>query len=360
MDGTLIGGGMRGAMDWLAELRYRAAAPRSLLDVGAHLGGFARSMLAAAPGCEIALVEPNPHCHAALAATGFELHRVAASDSAGEARLNLTREWLQSTGASLYRENTDFFRDEVLEQVTVPRARLDDLFPARCFDFVKIDTQGSELDVLHGGQAVLRQADHVLIEISLVEFNQGGARPEAVFGAMAELGFRPAEVTEFHRLRGVRDGGLLQIDVLFERAAPRAAQQAWQAPERFDAGLLRWLSGRVQREPGFRVIKLEQPDWGALLAHAGRHGRFGFALCDGIEEPSMLLDMLPRIAEAGVLSLSGEAEWAVSAAADGWQFAPRGTMGAPGFAHLYWRGGLGFAVAEASALTELRRALLAA
>ena len=182
-------------------------------------------MLAAAPGCVTTLVEPNPHCHDVLAATGCELHRVAASDQPGEASLNLTREWLQSTGASLYRENTDFFRDDVLEQVSVPRARLDDLFPGRRFDFIKIDTQGSELDVLRGGEAVLRQADHVLIEISLVEFNQGGATPEAVFAAMAGLGFRPARVTEFHRLRGVRDGGLLQIDVLFERggAARHAA-----------------------------------------------------------------------------------------------------------------------------------------
>lgn len=351
---------MGGKMDWLAELRYRAAAPRSLLDVGAHLGGFARATLAAAPGCEVTLVEPNPHCHAALEATGFELHGIAASDTTGEARLNLTREWLQSTGASLYRENTDFFRDAVLEQVAVQRARLDDLFAGRRFDLIKIDTQGSELDVLRGGQSLIRQADHVLIEISLVEFNQGGAQPEAVFGAMAELGFRPAQVTEFHRLRGIRDGGLLQIDVLFERATPRSTQQAWAAGERFDAGLLSWLSARVQREPGFRVIKLEQPDWGALLAHAGRHGRFGFVLCDGVEAPAMLLDMLPRIAEAGVLSLAGDAEWAVTIDAEDWRFAPREGRATPGFTHLYWRGGLGFAVAETAALAELRRALLAA
>ena len=120
---------MSGTNDWLATLRYQAAAPRSLLDVGAHLGGFTRAMQAAAPGCVATLVEPNPHCHDALAAMGCELHRVAASDGDGEARLHLTREWLQSTGASLYRENTEFFRDEVLQQVSVPRARLDDLRP---------------------------------------------------------------------------------------------------------------------------------------------------------------------------------------------------------------------------------------
>lgn len=347
-------------MEWLAELRYKAAAPRSLLDVGAHLGGFTRAMQAAAPGCVATLIEPNPHCQAKLAATGCELHRVAASDRDGEAALHLTREWPQSTGASLYREDTAFFRDEVLDRVDVPRARLDDLFAGRRFDFIKIDTQGSELDVLRGGQAVLRQADHVLIEISLVEFNQGGARPEAVFAAMAELGFRPAQVTEFHRLRGVRDGALLQLDVLFERAAPRAAQQGWTAEERFDPGLLRWLAGRVQREPGFRVIKLDAPDWGALLAHAGRHGRFGFALCDGLAAPAMLLDMLPRVAEAGAISLAGDAEWSISAADGSWHFAPRREPTTSDFTQLFWRGAIAFSLRDESPLAELRRALLTA
>lgn len=354
---------MSGTMAWLAALRYRAAAPRTLLDVGAHLGGFASAVLAASPGCVVTMVEPNPHCHDALAATGYELHRVAASDCNGEAQLNLTREWLQSTGASLYRENTEFFRDAVLEQVSVPRARLDDLFPGRRFDLVKIDTQGSELDVLRGGQALLRQADHVLIEISLVEFNQGGAQPEAVFAAMAELGFRPCEVTEFHRLRGVRDGGLLQIDVLFERLAPRAAQQAWVGAERFDPGLLSWLAGRVQREPGFRVIKPDAVDWGTLLTHAGRHGRFGFALCDTLRDPT-LLELLPRIAEAGVLSLAGDSDWTVTDTPEGWRFAPRAGQPGTGFTQLHWHGAVQFTLPELppklSPLAALRRDLLAA
>lgn len=347
-------------MDWLSALRYQAAAPRTLLDIGAHLGGFSCAVLAAAPGCTATLVEPNPHCHAALAAMGLELHRVAASDSAGEAALNLTREWPQSTGASLYRENTHFFRDDVLEQVSVPRARLDDLFPGRRFDLVKIDTQGSELDVLRGGAAVLHGADHVLIEISLVNFNQGGATAEAVFAEMAALGFRPEAVTEFHRLAGVADGALLQIDVLFSRAAPRPAQQAWHAAERFDAGLLEWLAGRVRREPGFRVLRLEAPDWGALLAHVQRHGRFGFILCDDLDEPATLLENLPRIAEGGMISLAGDGDWSVTAGPDGWRFDPRQGVPQPGYTHLYWHGALACSVATVSPLEELRQALLAA
>ncbi len=167
--------------------------------------------------CIPTLIEPNPFCLADLARLGFEQHGVAASNEAGVAEMFLSREWLQSTGTSLYRENTAFFRDEVVVKQQVQKVRLDDLFPGRRFDYVKIDTQGSEVDVILGGPKLLAQADYILIEVSLVEYNIGGARAEAVFAELDALGFHCAEAVEFHRLAGVQNGNLLQIDFLFER-----------------------------------------------------------------------------------------------------------------------------------------------
>jgi len=210
-------------LDTLQALRAEGYAPRTMLDIGAHIGTFTRDFLGVYPDCIPTLMEPNPFCLADLGKLGFEQHGVAASSEAGFAEMFLSREWLQSTGASIYRENTAHFRDEVVLKQRVEKVRLDDLFAGRKFDFVKIDTQGSELDVILGGSEVLRQADYILVEVSLVEYNIGGARAEAVFAKLAELGFHCTDVTEFHRLAGVHNGNLLQIDVLFERRG-RAAQ----------------------------------------------------------------------------------------------------------------------------------------
>ena len=203
--------------DALHALRLEGYVPRTMLDIGAHIGTFTRDFLGVFPGCVPTLIEPNPFCLADLSKLGFEQHGVAASNAPGVAEMFLSREWLQSTGASLYRENTQYFRDDVVVKRQVETARLDDLFAGRQFDFVKIDTQGSELDVLLGGPAVLRRADYILVEVSLVEYNIGGARAEAVFAALAELGFHCTDVTDFHRLASVQDGNLLQMDFLFER-----------------------------------------------------------------------------------------------------------------------------------------------
>ena len=103
----------------LESLRDQGYEPATMLDVGANVGGFTESFLQVFPDCVPTLVEPNPYCEADLAKLGFERHMVAASDEAGVAELFLSKDWLQSTGVSLYREDTHYFSDEkVLKHAT--------------------------------------------------------------------------------------------------------------------------------------------------------------------------------------------------------------------------------------------------
>lgn len=207
----------------LESLRDQGYEPASMLDVGANVGGFTEGFLQVYPDCVPTLVEPNPYCEADLAKLGFERHMVAASDQAGVAELFLSKDWLQSTGVSLYREDTHYFSEDKVLKHAVPKVRIDDLFAGRRFDFVKIDTQGAEVDVLKGGATVLAEADYILLEVSMVEYNIGGAKAEDVFAQLESMGFHCSEVVEFHRLDDVRENGLLQIDVLFERRGKRAS-----------------------------------------------------------------------------------------------------------------------------------------
>ena len=322
--------------DALESLRFQGYAPRTLLDVGAHVGSFAMNFLQVFPDCKPTLIEPNPFCQEDLAKLPFERHAVAASAEPGRAELFLTKEWLQSTGSSLYRENTAFFRDEVVIKQEVDKIRLDDLFQGRRFDFVKIDTQGSELDVLQGGQTVLRQADYILIEVSMVEYNLGGARAEAVFAQLNAMGFRCSDVTEFHRFQGVNDGNLLQMDFLFEREVKRPTQNYRYAGLHDHDPLLNYLKARKARCPEFSVIDVgaaanpwsgevltatfdmnpsaaagihftgnlnDSRAWDPVLRYVAEHGRFSFSICshtlEDLAYPAMTLEMLPRISEAG-------------------------------------------------------------
>ncbi|MEO8115374.1 MAG: FkbM family methyltransferase [Phenylobacterium sp.] len=326
--------------DVLEGLRYQGYSPRTMLDIGAHVGSFTQGFLQVFPDCIPTLIEPNPHCQDVLASLPYERHAVAASSEAGKAEMFLSKEWLQSTGASLYRENTAFFRDEVMMKQEVDKVRLDDLFAGRRFDFVKIDTQGSELDVLTGGRNLLRQADYILVEVSLVEYNIGGAKAEAVFAALADMGFRNAQVTDFHRLASIADGNLLQLDFLFERGVQRPSQNYSYGPLHGHDDLMVYLRDQQARCPDFTVIDVgaaanpwsrdvltasfdmspsgpaplhftgnfnDSRSWDPVLRHVAKHGRFSYCICshtlEDLAYPAMTLEMLPRIANAGYVAV---------------------------------------------------------
>jgi FkbM family methyltransferase len=319
------------------RLLFTGCAPRTLLDVGAHVGTFSKMVREVLPTCIPTLIEPNPFCHEDLAKLPFESFGVAASSKNGRGQLFLTKEWLQSTGASLFRENTAAFRDEVVVEHPVETVRLDDLLKGRRFDFVKIDTQGAELEVILGAPHIISRAEHVLIEMSLTEYNKGGAWPEAVYAAMRELGFQVAEIAEFHRPNG---GALVQLDLLFERAVKRPRQSFRYSPLNDHAPVLEYLGHMRHRNPEFSVIDVgaaanswsapvldatldlndcaaaplhfrgnvnDVRSWDRVLEHVSRHGRFSFCICshtlEDIAYPAVALEMMPRIADAGYVAV---------------------------------------------------------
>jgi FkbM family methyltransferase len=81
---------------------------------------------------------------------------------------------------------------------TVPVQRLDDVIydiaaPLGSYA-MKIDTEGSELDVLRGGPRTIQNAEYVLIETSIKRRFERSYRPSTLIRTMAELGFELLDV----------------------------------------------------------------------------------------------------------------------------------------------------------------------
>ena len=116
---------------------------------------------------------------------------------------------------SFYRENTVYYNDENVIMEKVQTTTLDEIFTnGETFDFVKIDTQGSELDILKGGLNTIRDTYAILLEVSLFEYNIGGPKKDDVVSFMNELGFNKQFVVSeiFHPFIS---GQLIQQDILF-------------------------------------------------------------------------------------------------------------------------------------------------
>jgi len=57
-------------------------------------------------------------------------------------------------------------------------------------DLIKMDVQGSELDIVQGSPSVIKHAKALILELPHVEYNIGAPDKETVIKYMSELGFR--------------------------------------------------------------------------------------------------------------------------------------------------------------------------
>lgn len=84
----------------------------------------------------------------------------------------MDKENLMSTGNSYYRELTECFKgSRGVGSIRATRT-LDSIVGDRTYDFIKIDTQGSELDIFRGGQKTLAQSNYVLMEVANEPYNE--------------------------------------------------------------------------------------------------------------------------------------------------------------------------------------------
>ena len=81
------------------------------------------------------------------------------------------------------------------------------------FDLIKIDVQGSEIDIINGGLDIFKNAKGVLMEVSLVEYNQDAPTKDYVYEYMNKLGFKPVEL--IGNLNHPITYELIQQDILF-------------------------------------------------------------------------------------------------------------------------------------------------
>lgn len=98
-------------------------------------------------------------------------------------------------GNSYYRElgydNGKYFpEDKYLELVT---KKLDTIVKQRGFplpDFVKIDVQGAEIDIIQGGLETLGHAKRMIVELQNIEYNQGAFVANESLPIIESLGWK--------------------------------------------------------------------------------------------------------------------------------------------------------------------------
>lgn len=200
-----------------------------VFDIGANYGQFAQEMREYGYRGPIVSVEPLSHAHERLSraavadAAWHVVRRCALGATKGSTVINISGTHASSsilTMNSAHEKAAPGSESVGIENVDV--STLDDIFPdyggAARKVFLKVDTQGFELEVLKGAVATLPRIDGMLLELSLIELYDRQPLWTEVMQWLQPHGFDLAALNQgfvdpvtFHTL---------QVDGLFLRRSP--------------------------------------------------------------------------------------------------------------------------------------------
>jgi len=182
-----------------------------IFDIGANEGKWSRRVNEAMKrNPSFYLFEPNKGFNSKYEKLGFlNYYNVLLSDTEREVEFF----GIGSTGDSYYKEiGNQLFNGLIprkLKTISLDELREKERIPQP--DFIKLDTQGSEIDIINGARLTLQNTKLVLMECPILAYNQGAPTIEQYLTTMSGFGFVPIELTESH----IVNNKLVQIDIAF-------------------------------------------------------------------------------------------------------------------------------------------------
>lgn len=193
------------------SLVNRFFVPHRILDIGANVGQFRTQASSTWPGSYIFSIEASDACEPYLKKLTDDYIICLLARDRSKYDFYTRKSDPTCTGNSIYRELTEFYSDDQLNIIKKDGIKLDDLLNKdSTYDLIKVDTQGSELDVIEGGKEICKKAKAMLLEVSFNEYNKDAPLSEEVINYMKDFKFKPAAVLGIEMNHGSH-----QEDILF-------------------------------------------------------------------------------------------------------------------------------------------------
>jgi FkbM family methyltransferase len=218
---------------FLENLRNSGFSPSAIVDIGANAGEWSRTASSIFPSAQILMFDGDPENEPNLHNTVHDIgnrsrYFLRLLGPERKDAVTFYRPETGTTGSSVLPELTSFGKNAIalsmdtLDNLTAEASLRPPLL-------LKLDVQGFELEVLKGASHILALSEVVLMEASLIPYNDGAPLFADVVAFMNKEGL---VVFDFcGQLRRESDYALFQTDVAFVRR-----ESSLRAPRRF------WLS----------------------------------------------------------------------------------------------------------------------
>ncbi len=198
---------------------------RTVIDVGANTGQFARLIHRLCPAAKVFSFEPLPACRRELEDTLAAIPGSKAFSMAlGEAPGTVPMQQSAFSPCSSLLRGTSHLGDDypdaaIVSPLSVSVARLDDVLQGETVEpgiLLKLDVQGYEIPVLRGALEILKQAALVVVEVCFFrQLYEGQPLFDDIYQNLRGLGFRYMGNPEQYPQK--KDGRIVEADAVFER-----------------------------------------------------------------------------------------------------------------------------------------------
>jgi len=181
-------------IDFLVSLRDQGVQPKVIYDIGSsvlHWSGNAKRIW---PAAHFEAFEAQESLSFLYKEAGIS-HTIGLLSDVDNKEVTFYQNEMHPGGNSYYQEN------EVLSPAaaslytpkTMIANTLDTVVTSKGLplpDFVKMDVQGAEMDVLKGATNTLKNCKHLILELQQVEYNKGAPLRDTVIAYVESLGFK--------------------------------------------------------------------------------------------------------------------------------------------------------------------------
>jgi len=197
----------------LKRIKHKGFDPKTCLDIGAYEGNWTVEFKHIFPNSAVLMLEGQTEKEPFLISTKKKFnnvdYKIALMGANDEATVTFNK---YATASSVLAEhNITGAKTETRKLIA-----LDTLVASTDFarpSFIKIDTQGYELEILKGGKKTLASAEFVLLEVSFLDIYINCPLAADVVSFMDEQGFVIYDICTL--MKRPLDGALFQSDFLF-------------------------------------------------------------------------------------------------------------------------------------------------
>jgi FkbM family methyltransferase len=182
---------------------------KKVLDIGAYKGEWKDLFQKIFPESDILMIEANKNKEDILKKKGNYIIALLGSEDGKEVDYFKCTDDKIDTGNSVYLENTSMKFNPEKRKTKKLSSLLD---PNDKFDLIKIDVQGSEIEVIEGGKSIIKNSNFLLVELSLQNYNEGAPKLLEVINKLNEYNFELIDIID----RNYRNNVLVQIDGIFK------------------------------------------------------------------------------------------------------------------------------------------------